>query len=107
MFIGTNHIMDLCLNIDGIISFTSSSVKLLGITIDWKLNFNEHVKNNICVVSNKKLYALSRLRNKLSLNQKLLLFNRFVMSCFQYCPLVWMFCGKVSDDAITIIQKGT
>ena len=37
-----------------------SSIKLLGITIDNKLNFNEHV-TNICKKANHKLHALARI----------------------------------------------
>ena len=38
----------------------SKSVKLLGITIDNKLNFNELV-TNICIKANQKLHALKRI----------------------------------------------
>ena len=37
-----------------------SSVKLLGVTIDNKLNFNEHL-TMICKKANQKLHALARI----------------------------------------------
>ena len=44
----------------------SKSVKLLGITIDNKLNFNEHV-TKICIKANQKLHALKRIAKYLRL----------------------------------------
>ena len=39
---------------------SKTSVKLLGVTIDNKFNFNEHV-DNICQKVNNKLHALARI----------------------------------------------
>ena len=44
---------------------SKTSVKLLGVTIDNKLNFNEHV-DNICKKANNKLHALARIAKYLS-----------------------------------------
>ena len=104
MFLGTRHKVKLCLEINGIRILTKRTVILLGIKIDWKLNFNDHVKE-LCKIANSKTMALIRLRNYLSIDQKLLLFNSFVVSCFGYCPLIWMFCGKVSNEMINKIHR--
>ena len=40
----------------------SSHEKILGVTIDNKLSFNEHIIN-ICKTANKKLSALSRINH--------------------------------------------
>ena len=40
----------------------SSHEKMLGVTIDNKLSFNEHIIN-ICKTANKKLSALSRINH--------------------------------------------
>ena len=40
----------------------SSYEKMLGVTIDNKLSFNEHIIN-ICKTANKKLSALSRINH--------------------------------------------
>ena len=61
--------------IDDITIKSASSVALLGITIDVKLNFKEHV-NNIVKNAYYKLYALRRLQKFLTLkNQHFSLFN--------------------------------
>ena len=104
MFLGTKKITKKCLNIEGKFCHSSISVLLLGIIIDWKLNFNDHVKH-ICSKANARVKALYRLRSILSLQQKLVLFNSFLLSCFNYCTIVWMFYGKTSNDTINSVHK--
>ena len=65
------------------------SQKLLDVTIDRKLNFNEHV-TNLCDKASKKIQALARIFPYIPQTQKLLLINAYFMSQFGYCPLVWI-----------------
>ena len=51
---------NISLNIDDEIIKGSKSVKLVGVTIDNKLDFSEHV-SNICKKVSKKLHALARI----------------------------------------------
>ena len=76
--------------------FNNSNVeKILGITIDNKLNFKNHIKI-LCRKTTQKIGALSRLLNHLSDSQKRLIFNSIIKSQFNYCPLKWMFCSRTS-----------
>ena len=68
-------------------------MKLLGVHIDDKLNFNEHI-NKICKSAGNQLNALTRHKLFLGLNEKEVLVNSFIYSNFNYCPLVWMFSHK-------------
>ena len=61
MFLGTKNFTKICLNIDGQNCLSTKCVLLLGINIDWKLNFNNHV-NHMCTKAPTKLKALYRLR---------------------------------------------
>lgn len=63
--------------------------QLLGIKINSKLNFNEHV-NNICKKTNQKLNAVSRIVYYMTFQQRKLILNAFILSQFLYCPLLWM-----------------
>ena len=83
---------------------SSKSVKLLGLTIDNKLNFGIHI-NNICKVASAKIKGLGRIRNRLNLSQAKILYNSFILSQFNYCCLVWMFCSKTLQNKINQIQK--
>ena len=104
MFLGTRKKIKLCLNIDEKRCLSTFSVILLGIEIDWKLTFNKHVKS-ITNNANNKAKALSRLRYKLDSTQKLSLYHCYVLSAFSYCPVIWMFCGKSSNEGIDRVQR--
>ena len=67
----------------------SDSQKLLGVTIDRKLNFNEHV-TNLCDKASKQIQTLARIFLYISQTQSRLLKNAYCMSQFGYCLLVWM-----------------
>ena len=71
-----------------------SSVTLLGITIDSKLNFKEHI-NNIIKKSYHKLYTLRRLRKFLTQEKAKILACSMTESQCAYYPLMWMFCLKI------------
>ena len=50
------------LNLNGKIIRTSDSLKILGITLDNKLNFNEHI-NDVCNKASQRVEVIMRLRN--------------------------------------------
>ena len=89
-----------------------SSVKLLGIAIDNKLNFYEHV-NNICKKANQKLHALARIAKYIQTDKLRIIMKTFIDSQFNYCPLTWMFhsrklnvkINKLHERAFRIVYK--
>ncbi len=52
------------------------------------LRFAKHV-DSICVKASRQLNALIRIKKKLNRKEKLLLFQSFILSNFNYCPLMW------------------
>ena len=82
----------------------SSSVKLLGITIDNKLNFNEHIAN-ISKKANQKLQALARIAQYLDSHKLKLIMKTFIESQFNYCPLTWMFCSRRLNNKINKLHE--
>ena len=73
----------------------SDSVELLGIASDRNFNFKRHTENICCKAHNKTkdfFYIMKLL--VLSKHKYWQIFYRN----FGYCPLIWMFCGKVSDS---------
>ena len=79
-------------------------VKCLGITIDEKLNFTEHV-SNCCKRAARQLNALARISSFLDFKSRKIIYNSFIMSNFSYSPLVWHFCGRRNNDKIEKIQE--
>ena len=82
----------------------SPSVNLLGVEIDEKLSFAKHI-SNICSKAGKQLSALARLSKILDTNTKLLILNSFILSNFNYCPLVWHHCSIASTRKIEKLQE--
>ena len=78
--------------------------KLLGIKIDNKLTFDDHV-TSICSKASQKLHALSRVSNFMTLNQRKTILKTFIFSHFGYCPLVWMFHSRKLNHRINRIHE--
>ena len=81
--------IELFLEIDHLKIFNQNSQKLLGIKIDNKLSFVEHI-TELCNKASQKLHALARIAGK----QKRKIMKAFISPQFSYCPLVWMFQSK-------------
>ena len=79
-------------------------VKLLGVTFDFKLTFNSHV-SHICKKASQQLNVLKRIGNNLSKLGKLTIYYSFILSNFNYCPLVWHFCGEGNTKKLEKIQE--
>ena len=101
---------DMCnqytLNIDGSQVTSEKSVKLLGINIDSKISFDEHI-SLLCIKSSNQLNAISRLHRYLGFKEKEVLVNSFVYVNFNCCPLIWHFCSARSVRKIEQIQTRT
>ena len=79
-------------------------VKLLGVTIDFKLNFNSYI-TNICKKAARQLNVLKRIGKHLDRFGKLTIYHSFIMSNFSYCPLTWHFCTEQNSNKIEKIQE--
>ena len=82
----------------------SDSQELLGVTIDRKLNFNEHL-TNLCDKASKKIQALARIFPYIPETQKRLLMDAYFMSQFGYCTLVWMNHSRTFNKRINRLHK--
>ena len=63
------------------------SEKLLGITIDSKLYFDDHVIS-LCKKASQKLHALARVAQYMNIPKRRAIIKAFINSQFGYCPLV-------------------
>ena len=96
IFLGTQNRTNLCVSINGNEIKSTNQVKLFGITIDGKLNFLPHIRET-CKKVNRNSRALIRLRRYLSIEKTHLLCNAYILSNFNYCPLIWNFVlGKAT-----------
>jgi hypothetical protein len=90
--------------LDNIEIEVKNKVNLLGITIDDKLNFDEHI-STICKKAGRQLNVLFRFHKILDYKQKLLLYRTFVISNFNFCPIVWHFSSITNMRQIDKIQE--
>ena len=77
--------------------------KLLGVTVDVKLNFNDHMSDlwkKAWKKASRKISALTRVTPFIGLSKRKLLKNAFFTSQFSYCPLIWM-CHSRSNNRKT------
>ena len=82
----------------------SNKQKLLGVHIDRTLCFDEHV-SNLCKKAGRKLSVLARLSSYMTLTQRRVLMKSFIEAQFGYCPLVWMFHGRVLNRKINHLHE--
>ena len=104
MFLGTDINDKIIMNIDNISIASSDSVKLLGICIDCKLDFQSHIKN-LCKSASQKTSALFRIRPFINLISAKRICSAFILSAFRYCPLIWMFSRKANEVLINKTHK--
>ena len=71
--------------------------------IDCK-NAIEHV-SACCSKAAKQLNALSRISRHISLKSKSIIYNSFIASNFNYCPLVWHFCGATNSNKLEKLRE--
>ena len=93
-----SNLTNIPLTIDNQTIKSVPSVELLGVDLDDKLNFNLHISNIFRSAANQ-------LKSYLSFNAKSILINSYIISKFNYCPLVWIFSTAKSLNKIESLQK--
>ena len=78
--------------------------KLLGIKVDIRLNFNEHL-DGIIKKTSPKINALSRIKPFMNISKRRILMNSFLNSQFNYCPLVWIFHSRSINNKINRLHE--
>ena len=81
------------------------TVKLLGITIDNELKFDDEHLSNVYLKANRKLPALTRMRVYLDFKKIRILFKEFLEAQFKYCHLSWIFYGRSTIRCINHLHE--
>ena len=93
LFLGNVNITELV--IGNVTIPRTSTVKLLGVTLDEKLNFLSHI-SDMCTKTNRKIKCFLRIRHDITRGKISLL----ILAFFNYCPLIWMFSSKTAATTI-------
>ena len=80
------------------------SENFLGIKIDNKLTFEEHVEG-LCKKVRQKFSAVARILSLMRFEQRKRIVNLFITSHFSYCPLVWMFHSRRLNNCTDHIHE--
>ena len=82
----------------------SKYITALGMCIDQNLTFNEHV-NDICSKASRQISALQRLTGFIDMPGRKAIYNSFIVSNFNYCPLACYFTSRESINKMQKIQE--
>ena len=87
MILGKGTRQTVILNINNIRIREPQNVELLGLIIDNRLRFKDHI-NMLCRRANYKLHALRRIRKYLTIEKSKLLYNAFINNQFNYASII-------------------
>ena len=79
-------------------------VKLLGVNVDYDLLFDSHIAS-LCKKASRQLNVLKRIGKYLNLQCRLMIYHTFILSNFNYCPIIWHFCSKNNTSKMEKIQE--
>ena len=88
------------ISIDRIAPAASYHEKLLGVTIESELKFENHITKLLCLKVSKILNALCHTSSYMSLEKRRTLMKAFVEPQFNYCPLLWMLHSRTLNNKI-------
>ena len=104
MVLGRSTRQSIMLNVNNIKIRESSSVTLLGLTIDNRLTFKDHI-NILCRRASLKVHTLRRIKKYLTTVKAKLLYNAFINRQFNYVSIIWIFYHKQDYLNIAKIQR--
>ena len=90
--------------LDGIKLPNSCEEKILGVITDNELKFDPHIRS-MWKKAAQKLGVQNRISSLLDPEKKRLVFNAVIKSHFNYCPLIWMFSSRRSNNLINRIHE--
>ena len=102
-FLTSGTIEQLWVRVGDEMIWESKVEKLLGMTVDKKLKFDDHL-TNLCKKAGSKVSALARIVKILPFHRRRLILKTFIESQYSYCPLVWMFCSRKMNRKINHIH---
>ena len=80
------------------------SQKLLGVTIDSQLSFDQHV-DDLCKKLAQRIAVLRKIRRSLPLDQRKLYYNAMIKQTMLYASTVWTSCSVENIQKMFRLQK--
>ena len=79
-------------------------IKLLGVTIDQCLTWENHIQQ-LCSQLSSRLALLQRIKKYLPYHVRILYYNAYCLPILDYCCSIWGSASKASLDCILKLQK--
>ena len=79
-------------------------VKLQGVTVAYKLSFEPHL-NLVCKKVSQNLHALLEFQSLFQKKKLRVIMKAFILSQFNYCPLVWMYHSRTLNNRINKLHE--
>ena len=95
---------NLSFNLNGNKIVCEDNVKLLGVTIDSDLNFDNHI-SEMCKKASRQLNILKRIGKYMNRLGRLTSYYSFILSNFNYCPVIWHYCSEKNSIKMEKIQE--
>ena len=84
--------------------FVSNSEKLLDVTIYNTLSWSTHV-DSLIIKCNTYLYLSSGIKSWLSVENRNLFYNAYILPHFDLCCIIWGNCNTAHEDSLVRFQK--
>ena len=72
--------------------------------MNFLLKFDGHI-SELCKKASRQLGVLKRIGRFLTKQGRMIIYKSFILSNFNYCPIVWHFCSKRSSQKMERIQE--
>ena len=95
---------NLTLKIDTIPLKFHDSVQFLGVVLNSKLSWNDHI-SSVCVRVSRFIGILSRLKYELPCNILFTLYNAYILSYLSYCNSIWGNTYSCHLEQLFLLQK--
>ena len=112
IYFGTNHSLknikgtEYNLKLDGVEITRSKSVSYLGIHLDEKLSFSDHI-NFICKKTSQALGSLSSIKHLFPIPVRKKIYPSLVLSNLHYCNTIWMTTNTTNLNRIATLYNRT
>ena len=81
-----------------------NEIKVLGVTLDDRLNFKSHV-DDTCNRVSRQINSFKWFSKYLKVDRRLSVYKSFIQSNFSYCPVAWLFCGRKNSNKLEKLQE--
>ena len=77
----------------------TDDVKLLGVILDFKLNFDKHI-STLCKKAARQINVLHRIGKHLPINCRKVIYQSFILSAFIFFAVIWNFCSELNNKKL-------